>query len=99
MMEIANQWTGVSMIGNSVMKELKAKEIFRNICDGKILSDKKLAPSMKRKWIAWEQDLPRFIEISRAITNINEKLLEIKIRLFGDESIIGTSAIAYAVIK
>ena len=44
------------------MKELKTKKIFRNIFDRKILSDKKLAPSMKRKWIAWKQDLPRFIE-------------------------------------
>ena len=65
----------------------------------KIPWDEELPLSIKRKWIAREQDLPRFIEITRVITNISEKLLEIELNLFGDASIIRTSAVAYAVVK
>lgn len=43
--------------------------------------------------------MPRFVEIPRAIININEKLLEIELHLFEDETIIVTSAVACAVIK
>ena len=51
-------------------------------------SDKELLLSIKNKWVAWDQYLPCFIEIPRAITNINQKLLEIVLHLFGDASMI-----------
>ena len=78
---------------------LVAKDIFRKICDGKIPWDKELPPEIVKKWLNWEKVLPRHLEIPRTITSIQEKIKEIELRLFGDASIIGTSAVAYAVIK
>ena len=62
-------------------------------------SDKELLLSIKNKWVVWDQYLPCLIEIPRAITNINQKLLEIALHLFGDASMIGTRAVAYDLIK
>lgn len=65
----------------------------------KILWHKEFPPSIKNKWSPWEQDLSSFTEIVGAITNINEKHLEIELHLFGDAGLFGTSAVANAVIK
>ena len=78
---------------------LVAKDIFRKICDEKIPWDKELPPKIVKKWLNWEKVLPRYIEIPRTITSIQEKIKEIELHLFGDASIIGTSAVAYTVIK
>ena len=40
-----------------------------------------------------------YVEISRSITNVQEKIKEIELHLFGDASIIGTSSVAYAIIQ
>ena len=78
---------------------LVAKDIFRKICDEKIPRDKELPPEIVKKWLNWEKVLLRYIEIPRSITSIQEKIKEIELHLFEDASIIGTSAVAYAVIK
>ena len=49
--------------------------------------------------VAREQEQPCFIEIPWALTDINEKLLEIELQLFGDVNMFGTSAVACTVIK
>ena len=77
----------------------KTKEIFLNICDKKYLGIKNYHHLLKSKWSPWEQDLPSFTDIVGAITNINEKHLEIELHLFGDAGLFGTSAVANAVIK
>ena len=46
-----------------------------------------------------EKVLPSYVEIPRSITSVQEKIKEIELHLFGDASIIGTSAVAYAVIQ
>ena len=78
---------------------LVAKGIFCKICDEKIPLDKELPPEIVKIWLNWEKVLPRYIEIPRTITSIQEKIKEIEPHLFGDASIIGTSAVAFAVIK
>ena len=78
---------------------LVAKDIFFKICNEKMPWDKELPPEIVKKWLNWEKVLPRDIEIPRTITSIQEKIKEIELHLFGDASIIGTSAAVYAVIK
>ena len=77
---------------------LVAKDIFRKICDEKIPWDKELPPEIKSLWNKWESILPPYVEIPRSLTNVQEKIREIELHLFGDASITGTSAVAYAVI-
>ena len=43
--------------------------------------------------------LPLYVEIPRPTTSFQEKIREIQLHLFGNANIIGTSAVAYAVIQ
>ena len=43
--------------------------------------------------------LPLYVEIPRLTTSFQEKIREIQFQLFGNANIIGTSAVAYAVIQ
>ena len=61
--------------------------------------NKELPPEITKTWSNWEKVLPSYVEIPRPITSVQEKIREIKLRLFGDASIIGTSAVAYTVIQ
>ena len=78
---------------------LVAKDIFRKICDEKIPWDKELPPGITKTWLKWEKVLSSYVEIPRPITSVQEKITEIELHLFGDASIIGTSAVAYVVIQ
>ena len=40
-----------------------------------------------------------FTKMPRYITSVQERIKEIELHLFGDASIIGTSAVAYSVIQ
>ena len=57
-----------------------------------------LPPVFKRK-LKWEKVLPSHVEIPRSTTSVQEKIKEIELHLFGDASIIRTSAVAYTVIQ
>ena len=55
--------------------------------------NKELPPEITKTWSKWEKVLPSYVEIPRPITSVQEKIREIKLCLFGDASIIGTSAV------
>ena len=65
----------------------------------KISWDKEIQPEITNIWLKWEKVLPSYLEIPRLIIAIQEKIREIELLLFGNASIIGTSAIAYTVIQ
>ena len=58
--------------------------------------EKTLPDWIVKKWEKWEKKLPRKINISRTINMSKEVLEMIGIHVFGDASLLGTCAVAYA---
>ena len=67
--------------------------------DEKMSWDKELPPEITNIWLKWEKVLPSYVEKPRLIIIVQEKVREIEFLLFGDASIIGRSAVSYAVFQ
>ncbi len=51
---------------------LTSKLLYREICDRKILWDKKLPPDLVAKWSEWQDELPDKVEIPRSLVSNQE---------------------------
>ena len=48
--------------------------------------DKELTPELLAKWISWEQNLPKEVEITRSLVGYEEEIEAIDLHAFSDAS-------------
>ena len=77
---------------------LVSKEIYREICDGKLSWDEELLPDHKKRWRKWMNNLTNEISITRSLVRKLEKIDAIDLHSFGDASNNGVSAVVHAVV-
>ena len=77
---------------------LRAKILYREICDRKLGWDRQLTDDLRKLWLAWKQHLPEVIKVPRPISNLQEKIERVVLHAFADASKEGTSVALYAVI-
>ena len=75
------------------------KMIYRDTCESKVALDGEILEWTKTKWQKWEKTFPAKIEVPRSISLKQERVDSIDIHMFGDATLIGTTAVAYATVN
>ena len=75
------------------------KIIYRDVCNCKLSWDDELPDWIVRRWKKLETKLPTKVKVPRTIRLSKESLNLIDIHMFGDDSLLRTSAVAYAIIQ
>lgn len=78
---------------------LKAKMLYREICDQKVGWDRQLEGDLKTCWTTWKRHLPKVIRVPRPISPIQAKIERVVLHAFADASKDGVSAVLYAVVQ
>ena len=78
---------------------LRAKHIYRQICEENHAWDGALRKELELAWKKWLQNLSNEITIPRSLTSGHEKVTEVCLHAFGDASNKGCCAAVYAVVK
>ena len=78
---------------------LIGKLLYREICELKIPWDDLVPQTIKNKWEKWKVDIVNTVEIPRSLALKQEPINSIDLHVFGDASILGYCAVAYAVVN
>ncbi|XP_028415014.1 uncharacterized protein LOC114538093 [Dendronephthya gigantea] len=78
---------------------LQGKLIYREICDERMSWDKELNPELLTKWISWELNRPKEVEIARSLVRYQEEIDAIDLHAFGNASGKGVSSVVYAITR
>ncbi|XP_046863400.1 uncharacterized protein LOC124457160 [Xenia sp. Carnegie-2017] len=78
---------------------LQGKQIYREVCDLKLLWDAELIGKLKQSWKKWENTLPSKVTVPRAVLSFKEPVCSLEIYGFGDASGEGLCAVVYTVAK
>lgn len=78
---------------------LKAKLIFRDICERKISWDETLPDDLQRRWKNWTKNLPKEFKITRSIPLRQSDITAVELHGFADASEQGCSAVVYALVR
>jgi hypothetical protein len=77
---------------------LLGKFIYRETCNRKIGWDAPIEEDLKRKWLLWEQNLPKQVSTPRSLVRFREEIESIELHAFGDASGEGVSIAVYAIV-
>ena len=80
-------------LASSVM--LIGKQVYRGICDNKILWD--TGPLLKR-WKDWNSALTENLSVPRALAPYHQLISSLTLHAFGDASAKGVSAAVYGIV-
>ena len=78
---------------------LIGKIFYREICEPKISWDESVPQTIKLKWEKWKLDVVNKVEIPRSLTLKQEPINSVELHIFGDATILGHCAVAYAVVS
>ena len=78
---------------------LVGKVLFRDACDFKLDWDDELPEKLRTRFSEWIRRLPQVFTIPRSIPTFREPIEGVELHVFGDASIVGVSAVLYAVVK
>ena len=78
---------------------LPGKQLYREACDAQCAWDEKLPEELAVRYQKWEQNLPRLLDVPRALVIAREQIEGISLHAFGDASGRGVAAVVYAVVK
>ena len=72
--------------------------LYRESCELKLPWDQEIPTQLVKKWNKWLTSSPSKITIPRSIPLLDANINLADIHVFGDSSIMGTCAVAYAVV-
>ena len=78
---------------------LIGKILYREICESRILWNESVPQTIKLKWEKWKLDIVNKVEIPRSLTLKQEPINSVDLHIFGDATILGHCAVAYAVVS
>ena len=79
---------------------ITGKVIYRELCDKKLPWDTEIPEILKKKFIKCIKEITNIpIEILRSIPTNNESITSVHLHVFGDASILASSAQVYAVVN
>ena len=78
---------------------LIGKILYREICKSKIPLDESVPQTIKLKREKWKLNIVNKVEIPRSLTLKQEPIISVDLHIFGDASILGYCAAAYAVVS
>ncbi|XP_068742441.1 uncharacterized protein [Montipora capricornis] len=67
--------------------------------DAQCAWDEKLPEELEIRYQKWEQNLPRLLDVPRALVIAGEQIEEISLHAFGETSARGVAAVVYAVVN
>ena len=73
--------------------------MYREICESRISWYESVSQTTKLKWEKWKLDIVNKVEIPRSLTLKQEPTNSVDLHIFGDASILGYCAVAYAVVS
>ena len=73
--------------------------LYSEICESRISWDESVPQTIKLKWEKWKIDIVNKVEIPRSLTLKLEPITSVDLHTFGDASILGYCAVAYAVVS
>ena len=78
---------------------LQGKQIYRDICNEKLLWDVTLSKTLSDRWNSWNENLPPEIAVPRSIVDYQEPVLALELHGFGDASTNGVGTAVYSVVR
>ena len=77
---------------------LIGKVLYRDACDSKLDWDDELPEKLRARFSEWIKRLPQVFTIPRSIPIFRETIDMVVLHVFGDASVLGVSAVVYAVV-
>ena len=78
---------------------LVGKQLYRDICDDKILWDTQLPGPLLKHWKDWNSALTENLTVPRALAPYHQPISSLTLHAFGDASAKGVSAAVYAIVR